>query len=124
MPLFFKRHGPAAMFGLCLALLTAACDSEAEADSYQGTWDPLFLTPQGEAFPLDNAGISFRDDEICFLRFDEQCFDAVYTQVGEVISVNIGGEPNSYLLHAPFDDYLVVQQAGDRPVFYIRRETD
>ncbi|MCP4308885.1 MAG: hypothetical protein GY788_29235 [bacterium] len=121
---FVNRYRLNAVAGLVLAFLVTACEPEAASDSYLGTWDPLFLTPQGEVIVLDNAGIKFTDEDVCFLGFDEQCFSSVFTQVGDVVSVNIGGEPDSYLLHMPFDGYLIVQQASDRPVFHIRREVE
>jgi len=82
------------------------------------------LTPQGEVIVLDNGGVSFRDGEVCFVRFDEECHDASYAQVGDVTAVDMNGDPAYFLLHVPLDGFLVVREMSDRPILYMRREAE
>jgi len=113
------------LFVLVIAALgttTTACDAGSDSDAYLGTWDPIMLTPQGEVSVLPNGGISFRDGEVCFVRFDEECHEASYNDMGDVTAVNMNGDPSYFLLYAPFDDYLVVREMSDRPILYMRRE--
>lgn len=122
MPGIHRRNGSVLAIGFVLSVLVSACGDEAEAQPYLGTWDPVMLTPQGEVTVIPNGGISFREDEVCFIRFDEECYDASYAPLGDTTAVNMNGDPTYYLLHAPIDGYLVVREMSDRPILYIRRE--
>ena len=115
-----RAKKPLAALTAILGVTAVACD--AELDSYLGTWDPVMLTPQGKVAALPNGGISFRDGEVCFVRFEEECRDASYAEVGDVTAVNMNGDPAYFLLHVPFDGYLVVREMSDHPILYMRRD--
>ncbi|MEM7124462.1 MAG: hypothetical protein AAF563_24515 [Pseudomonadota bacterium] len=119
---FPSRFAPTGLVALALCLAATACDADSDDAAYLGTWDPVMLTPQGEVTVIANGGISFREDQVCFVRFSEECYDASYAPLGDTIAVNMNADPTYYLLHTPFDGYLVVREMSDRPILYIRRE--
>ncbi len=116
------RFGPTVLVALAVSLAATACDADSGDAAYLGTWDPVMLTPQGEVSVIPNGGISFREDQVCFVRFSEECYDASYAQHGDTIAVEMNADPTYYLLHTPFDGYLVVSEMSDRPILYVRRE--
>jgi hypothetical protein len=118
------RVGPGLVAGVLMCLVAWGCDAESDSESYLGTWDPVMLTPQGEVTVLANGGINFAEDQVCFVRFDEDCYAASYDDLGDVIAVSMNGDPTYFLLYVPFDGYLVVREMSDRPILYVRREED
>ena len=120
----FIRLGATWLAALPLFVVAAACDADSDETSYLGTWDPVMLTPQGEVTVIPNGGISFRDDQVCFVRFSEECYDANYALFGDTIAVEMNADPTYYLLHTPFDGYLVVREMSDRPILYVRRQAE
>ena len=116
------RFAPTWLIALALSLAATACDADSDDAAYLGTWDPVMLTPQGEVSVIPNGGISFGEDQVCFVRFSEECYDASYAPLGDTIAVNMNGDPTYYLLHVPFDGYLVVREMSDRPILYVRRK--
>ena len=118
------RIGATWLAALTLSLAATACDAESDEASYLGTWDPVMLTPQGELTVIPNGGISFREDQVCFVRFSEECYDASYAPYADTIAVEMNADPTYYLLYIPFDGYLVVREMSDRPILYVRRDSD